>query len=412
MSNTLARGSVVSGLATLALLGGLTTTATAADTGSLAVTATDATTGVPLQTFCAMALGRPGGVRACTDSGQVLFTDLQPGDWTAETIGDDFHRYGRSPAVTVVAGQTATADIKLPPAGVISAITVDASTHAPVANACVDAVTADETVQFGYGCTDATGRLRLPSLLAGTYQLFVLPRDSAHGSQWVGASGGTGRRTEAVRFEVHDGQVTDVPQILLDGAGTITGTITDKVTGAPIQGICTATHAGTGYNPQTCTDTNGRYTITNVGPYDWAVHFSKYDDGTYAWQWSGGAPTEGTARRFQIHSGQTTVVDQRLIKGATVTGQVSQPDGFPANARVQAFNAHTGEAVGIETYAYPGSNGVYEVRGLLGPQLVKVRVQPDSGPPVWYPNAATFADARPVFVRPSSTVTGINVVVP
>jgi hypothetical protein len=120
--------------------------------------------------------------------------------------------------------------------------------------------------------------------------------------------------------------------------------------------------------------------------------------------WSGGQATPLTAKLVTVRTGQSTVENERLVPGATVAGRVVDKAGQPASGILTAVNAITGDPV--SNLAFPEGNGAYRITGLFGPQLVKVQFVPDdqTKPSVSYP--------RPVFVSPSGSVTGIDIVTP
>jgi hypothetical protein len=382
-------------------------------TGSIRVTATDTLTGAPISKFCAEAFGSTGR-NTCTENGVATVLDLPPGEYSTRVHGypDYFDEHSR---VTVAADQTATVTAKLAPMAKLAVSVVDAKTKAPVQDACVYAKTGIGS--FGevvHDCTGPDGRLSMTGLTTGAYNLYVQPRDAVHGAQWVGPNGGTGSRLLAKTVNTTAGQTVTVSPILLDGAGSISGTVVDKATNAPAAGVCAFPRAGYAYdgNPidrPNCTKQDGKYTISGLGPYHWPVNFIDNYPGTHAWQWSGDQPSQLTARLVKVHVGQTATENARLAQGNTLSGNVTVNG---VSGYLNVHNAITGDFVGDYTFA--DEKGDYQFKNIAGNQPVKVVFTDASKPPYneyWYRDAKTFASARPIPVRPGTPTTGIDFVI-
>jgi hypothetical protein len=173
-------------------------------------------------------------------------------------------------------------------------------------------------------------------------------------------------------------------------------------------------HGGTTGGPDQapyCTKADGKYTISNLGPYLWPVQFID-TIGPHAWQWSGDRPTQLSARPVQVQVGQATTEDAHLGPIATVSGRVTGTSGRQPVGFVQAYNALTGDPAA--NYAIPDDNGNFRLDGIAGPQFVRIQYVDSfiDGPTSWFRDAATFGTATPVFARSAGTVTGIDIVVP
>jgi hypothetical protein len=384
-------------------------------TGTLTFTAVDSVTGQRIQNFCANASG-PGIGFKCAENGQVTIQDLLPGKYYVFTGGsDDFHLNDNQYA-TVTADQTTAVEFKLEPAGVIDALITDAVTNAPVENACVDEYDGIGGFAFANApdCSGPDGRVRITTVKTGSYRIFVDPRDGKHGAQWVAPHGGVGIPALAKTFTVGGGQTVTVAA-KLDGAGAITGTVADKSTGKPVEGVCAFGHAGASHGTETtpnCSNKDGKYVIGNLGPYLWPVEFVP-GRGTYLYQWSGDQPSQLTAKLIKVQVGQSVVENARLVTGGTsVSGKVTAKSGWHPGGWVTAFNAITGDFVAH--VGFLEENGSYQVNGVPGTQLVKLQYSDNfvTGPTVWYRESKSFKDAKPVLVRAGTPVTGIDIVVP
>ncbi len=388
-----------------------------APTGTLVVTIADEVTGAPVSSFSVEANG-PSFGGGYTDTGSVTMTDLLPGEY--QVIGYPSDHHDARGTATVTANETTEVRLTaepLPPAGRLEATVVDAATNAPVENACIRPVR--ELDVFGLyplDCSGPDGRITVDRLEPGSYRVYAKTFYGTHGAQWVGRDGGTGSRYLATRFDVRAEQTTTMPTIRLDRPGTITGKVTDKATGTPVPAMCAYPHAtSTAAGPEPgphCSDANGDYTITGLGPYHWPVEFvGDYTNGTYAWQWSGGRPNQLLAQPTQVRAGQTSTLNAQLTPGATIRGRVLAADGTPVSGAVQAYNALTGDPA--SDYALTDENGYYEVRSLAG-QFVRLEFWPDleDDGELWYRNASGFHSATPVWVSDGGTRTGVDFTIP
>lgn len=142
----------------------------------------------------------------------------------------------------------------------------------------------------------------------------------------------------------------------MDRPGTVAGVVSLADTGQAASsgylGI-SAWNFGAGPAYYASIGTDGRYTLTGLGPYDWPLH--AVVDGA-APQWSGGVGNRFKAARIPVRAGETT------------------------------------------TYS-PAADGAYQMR-VLGPQPVKIQYEwstPESGfQDGWYDGASGYADATKV----------------
>jgi hypothetical protein len=202
-----------------------------------------------------------------------------------------------------------------------------------------------------------------------------------------------------------------VAAIKLDGTGSITGTVTDKATGAPLEytyvGVSSYNDGYGSSGPATSTDAYGRYTLGNLGPYDWTL-FER--NRGYAAQWSGGGNNRLTAEGVRVKVGLTKTHNIKLRKGSTLAGTIVGADGQPINgsARVTVINAlsldemSSGDTIASGAFTVP----------VLGPQDIKIKIEGSvNGLPatVFFKNAADLASAKTVTVAGGSATKTITV---
>lgn len=354
-------------------------------TGTLQLTAKDSA-GTPVNSFCAFVPNGERGFANCTQTGTITFTGVPTGRYDVQfNTSQDTLINTVARDVTVATGGPSTVTATLPVAGVIQTSTVDARTHQPVAGVCVVAMSLDGSLPAQRACGDANGNVRIGRLAPGTYTLLARPGDGVHGTQWVGPDGGTGSQYTARTVVAQSGQVTSVPAVQLDAAGTLTGTVTDASSGKGIRFVCVDVAPAETDPSGPCmgvrTDASGNYTLTGVGPYAWPVQFASVDDPKYAWQWSGGVASRKQASTVSVTAGQSTTVNAGLTKGTKVSGTVLGTNGASLSAQVLFRNSDTGDPT-----AMPDMVGAYST-GLL-PQTVRVSFVDGREPArlVVYPN--------------------------
>ncbi len=378
--------------------------------GSLTVTAKDAATGAAIVTFCAYA-DNGGITNACTTDGTLEFPALSAGVYTIGSyVEDEASDYllSETSGVVVTTGQQASLAVKLTKGATFKTVVKDAATGAPVAGACVELVKTDRPSHLGTSrriCANAQGVITQNKISPDEYNAFVWVSDGVHGRQWVGASGGVGAQAKAKKLTLTSGKTTTLATIKLDKAGSVRGVITDKATGAPVANAIvhvSSFNDGHGGGPLVTTDELGRYTIGDLGPYDWTLFFRHRE---YAAQWSGDVPNRLLADGVKVKAGKTTQYNVKLRAGTTLTGKVVGANGQATNsARVTVINAVTNDEMGSGDTS---ANGTYAVR-VFGPQLIKLRIEGSAGD-TWgtefYLNADTLGRAQTILVPVSGTKT-------
>ncbi|GAA3991139.1 hypothetical protein GCM10022247_07510 [Allokutzneria multivorans] len=372
--------------------------------GAVKFTAVDEVTGAPVRDACAaLYAGGPPDRRECSSGdGTMLFTRLPAnGYYTAsvwDAAGTHYTVSDLRPSVT--AGQTTELRVTMKPGAAFRTTVVDSRTQAPLTGVCVEphAVPVEGVVDRDYSwyCTDDSGSLIIGPLEPNTYQFYVKPNDKNYGQQWVGARGGTGDLREAHKGIGKLRETTVLPQIQVDPAGTITGTVADN-TGAKL-GACTFPYAADGRIGfrflENCTNDKGQYTIRGLGPYSWPLEFLHHK-GNFATQWSGGAADRFGATPVTVRPGATTVADATLVPAGRVTGRALDRNGRPVFAYVYTYNARTGDIIAWDN---TDNDENFEVNS-LATQDVKIRyVIKDKS--CWYPS--------PISVTAGQTVKGID----
>jgi hypothetical protein len=254
----------------------------------------------------------------------------------------------------------------------------------------------------GFRCTGSTSTFTSSALRPGKYTMFAYAPGS-YGHQWVGPTGGTGDRRAAATLTVRPGKVATAPDVRLDRAGTITGTVTDADR-EPVENLQVGYIAWdldvSGWEYY-ATDEQGRYAVDRLGPYAWPLVFTKAGQPR---QWSGGVANRNQAQTIPVTAGGRTTYDMRLRRGSTLAGTITVAAGGMTSWRLIAVNVATGEEVG-EAYGEIADRD-YELL-VAGGQTVKIRWQLSDGSSTrsgWYDDAVTPAAATPVRVPRTGSV--------
>jgi hypothetical protein len=376
---------------------------------TLVVNAVDAVTGVPVNDYCVW-IPSPGDGSGCATTGsQIVITDLPGGSYEmSATPGDgSYYLFTGSLAVTLTPGETTTATIKLTLGGKVSFTAADHASGAAVSGACGEfEVLGHGGLPDNYGeCTDITGKAASGSLAPGTYEMYA-KAPAGYGDQWVGEKGGTGDQKAAARIKVVPGKTVPAPAVLLDKNGTITGTVSDKA-GKPLAGTDVAWSAWGDAGPirDTTTDEQGRYTITNLGPYAWPLLFGSAG---YPRQWSGHDGNRFQAKAVTVRPSVSTTYNFTPVAGSTLKGKVTARAGV--SWRIHVFNAATGDQMGAFDSTAAGPGGTYEME-VIGGQQVKVDwtwYEGETNHHGWYLNATSIDSATNVAIPANGGTKKLN----
>lgn len=371
-----------------------TMTETMFDGGNLEVTVIDDVTGAPVAGASVNASDPQDldiNINGVTDAdGRVVFTGIMPTTYRLISQPDGY-LFNTVEEAVVRPNETTTVSFPLTAKTLLSISMRDAQTGATVPGACVTVLDeqAHGVVQAESNsvCADTEGNIQLDYYWPGRYRLFVHTTDGVHGSQWVGANGGTGDLEQAAWFQLASHQTTDVP-VRLDPAGSISGVVTATPTSEPVSGLCpsvtpVATYSFTPINTQ-CTDSGGRYTINDLGPYEWQVQFPDYSD-TYAWEWTGDAADRFAAQGIAVQPGHAATADASLSLAGKLTGHVTGADLPLQFVYVIATNARTGDWAAPAARIMTGAE--YTMSG-LATQQVKLEYRGKGGAdgPRYYPD--------------------------
>jgi hypothetical protein len=358
------------------------------------------------------------GGQTCENVNGVFTVRNVPAEFYEVSANPEGTHWPATGTVEVQPGRTSRVTIEVERATAFVTNVREAGTGQPADFVCIQLSDGSLNAALLHsGCSDETGRLVIGPL-SGTVRtkLFAVHPDDRYGAQWVGALGGTGDARKAVTFVGKADKATTIPTIKMDPPGSITGVTRDAATGNPLSRVCAfpfALASTLALDRQVgphCSDTQGQYTITGLGPYSWPVLYVAPFRGEYAWQWSGDGSDRFAAQYLVVRAGQATTADRSMVLAGTISGRALTPAGAPAFANsVIARNARTGDLAGPPTTTTNFSTGAYRLRALAA-QNVRIEYFITVGPTCWYNLQPDFAHATPVAVASGAETPNIDLV--
>jgi len=272
----------------LALLFGLvlaTSLFAQAGTGSITGVVTDSVTGNPIFHAMVQAHQMHGmGNFAFTDSnGVYTIVNLAAGNYQVQASVYNYRMKAYPTPVTVTEGQATTGinfvliPCNTPPpppqyTGSISGIITDSSTGAPVIGAMVTAGTGSH-MQGGRAFTDSTGAYIINNLADGSYQVNATARNYRPAHYPTPVVVANGANTPNINMILTPRGTTPPPP---PNPGSISGAVTDSVTGLPIFHAMVTIHLRH-FERRAFTDSTGAYTIPDLRPGNYRVMSTAQD---------------------------------------------------------------------------------------------------------------------------------------
>ena len=290
----------------------------------------------------------------------VQFYDCSGAGYIAEYY-DDALQYGDATPVSVTSGTTTTGiSASLAVGGSISGTVIDDATAEPLLDICVWA-SAPGYASFGEATT----------AVDGTYQIDGLA-PVPHVVEFYDCSG-TGYVTEyyddtldyssATPVAVASGSTTTGIDAGLGLTGSISGTVTEDVTGTPLADICVEGILGDGlaYVFGT-TDAAGSYVMADAPAGTYRVQFYDCSGSGYVSEWYDDTDRASATDVVVVSGLDRTGIDAQMSTGGGITGTVVE-DGTGAPLQdicVDAYTADYDSWGGTTTL----SDGSYQILGL------------------------------------------------
>lgn len=284
--------------------------------------------------------------------------------------------------------------------GTISGTITDSTTGAGIDGLYVYAYSETQNTFPSATVTTSTGDYAIHQLGAGAYKLKVTGQ--GYLDQWYS---GKGDQNSADMVSVVDSATTGSINFSMVKGASITGVVTDKDTGAGLDGQWVYVYDTAGSCIKvSMTDSSGTYSVTGLASGSYRVQF--HGDAGYLGQWYDGKQDLATAIPVTVTApSETGGINGALRKGASITGMVTDSvSGAPvAGVEVVAYAAANGNwAISATT----DSSGVYTVKGLDG--NCKVRFSGGGYIEQWY-SADGGGVATAVTAVAPNTTNGINV---
>lgn len=311
-------------------------------------------------------------------------------DWQTHLDQYAYGKINRESAdlITVVAGQTVTVDDQRLPTGAIRVTAIDAHTNAPIQSFWAEA--GDRTVHT------TNGSLVLPDLAVGTYTL-------------KGGSDEHFLAGDPPKVTVTAGQEVAV-QLKLQPYGRITTTITDRLTGAPVAGVCAFAQKVWRFDVELgcdgLSDSTGAVTLRVREPGTYTVFVRPQEGSPYGAQWvgpTGGTGTQSRASRVAVTTGgSASLPPVKLDPRGTITGTVTGADGEPPRNGAVGIVA-PGVVSGGDWYHSPVAEDGSYVIDWLGPYQWPLFFTAEDHPYQWSGGVGNRLAARRVPVRAGET---------
>ncbi len=285
--------------------------------GALAGTVTDASSDLPIAGIevCAYQLGFEelfGECTTTTTGGHYVLTGLPPGEYELEfsspansAISYEHLLYDAGEPVAVAADSiTSGLDGRLTAAGRLSGTVTSAATEKPVPGIAVCAF--DEATEAG-GCAPslANGTYAITGLPPGSYQIVFYGTEQGFALQYYDDAAEPSQATEV---KLSSGQSVGGIDARLQPGGSISGTVTNGLTGRPMEEvlICALTGEPDALEALECaiSGAGGEYQITGLPQGQWIVGF---DAGRgYEVQYYDGVTEPRNATRVTVTGGHDT----------------------------------------------------------------------------------------------------------
>lgn len=297
--------------------------------GSITATVTDASTGTPIEGVWGLALSTSTANTGATEqvvtssgsAGRVDLTGLaarthyvgyvDPAGAHATRFFPDSPNVPDATRVTVTAGNATTADAALPPQApmpsgqLITGTVTEAVSGEPVGNARVVALRASDYQMVRGAVTDAGGHYTL-DLAPGDYKLAFLDSDGLLTMEWYDDQPSTALGDAATVTAPATADAALTPT-----TGTMTGTVTDAVSGDSLEGVWVIAIGPSGIAGGAVTGADGTYTIAGLPAGTYRATFADPNGGR-AQEYFNDSPDYPGATPFAITAGSAVTIDATL----------------------------------------------------------------------------------------------------
>jgi putative cell wall-binding protein/protocatechuate 3,4-dioxygenase beta subunit len=290
----------------------------------------------------------------------------------------------------------------------ISGTVTSALDGSPIAGATVELYGFDGSDYSALGSyeAEADGSFVITSLAAGQYTLGFADPSGGHLRSYYGPA--QLLEEAALLTLAEDEQLTGIAGLLQRGGGVI-GTVTDVVTGEPVEGVevrGSFFDDEGGWVGSDVTGPDGTYLLEGLRPGDtWLIYFDAAAAG-YAPEYYDDARTEFSSTPVAVTAGQLTEgIDAALDPAAFIGGTVelaSAPGVGVEGAEIWLFDEY-----GIQYTATTDTDGVYSFGG-LPPGSFTARASASNAVAQWWNNQYDANKADPITVAAGGVVGDID----
>jgi hypothetical protein len=304
-----------------------------------------------------------------------------------------------------------------PRGGTIEGHVTDAGSGQPIGGVKACAVNTDEAEPWDCVHTDASGRYEMTVAEAGRFVVeFTVPPHSAYIARTF--YGGNYSKSEASVLTIASGSIATGVDVQLHEGGRIMGTVTDALTGLPVEAVEVCARE----TPDECAWTNarGEYTITQLVSGSYIVEFGFGYGGSLGETYA--APEYYKDLIFPRWSDLSEATRVSVSAGATAAGIDAEMHHWgELTGRVTSASTHAPiEGVAVDAYdgaqhtAVTNANGEYTISHLgnrSGEYTVSFSPLFGDGLdffPQWYDDKESQLEGDPVHLSLDRTTSGID----
>ncbi|WP_190243168.1 carboxypeptidase regulatory-like domain-containing protein [Arthrobacter globiformis] len=334
---------------------------------------------------------------------------LQFFDYSNIHLGEWYGGTADQASATVVAlapaQQLTGIDLTLVKSAAISG-QVTAPTGVDLNGISVSVHTADGMSIPAYAPVAGDGSYKVIGLPAGSYKVLFSGNSSGALDRWYE---GAQSIDTATPLTLAAGQERTGINATLDKGATVSGRVTAPE-GVDLTAVSVRVHKSDyfSYSGYGQVSPDGSYTVKGLPAGNYKVHFDAYNSGAPD-QWYADADSFNTATSIPLAQGQDlTGIDAAMVKGATISGQVTVPAGMDVTSiTVQAYASNS--TLGFPASTWVSQDGSYRIAGLpAGTYKVQFSGNSSGALDQWAANAESEEAASPITLVPGQDVTGVD----
>lgn len=247
---------------------------------------------------------------------------------------------------------------------------------------------------LGSVTTDAEGAFTVVTLSPGQYTLGFFDDSSAHLSTYLGQSTNL---TEADLLTVELGDALVGADAVLQRAGSVSGTVTDSVTGEPVEGVEVRGEFFDGFGGwvgNDLTGSDGTYQLDGLKPGEnWTIYFDASSVG-YASEYYDDQRTSFGAAPVTVTAAQDTAGIDAALDAAVFVGGTVELAGNPG-VGVEGAEVWLFDEFGSQYTATTDADGFYSFGG-LPPGSFTARAAFSGAVTEWWNNQYDANEADPI----------------